>query len=84
MYIEPVKLTTEEAEELLTAKRPEPKQLSAKIRKTNFKEVEAVLTEKQAVKEAKRCLRCELETEDGKKFIEELKESKVTSQYIHR
>ncbi len=74
VYIEPVELTTEEAEELLTAKRPESKQLSAKIRKTNFKEVESVLSEEQAVKEAKRCLRCELETEDGKQFIKELKE----------
>ncbi|MFA5782806.1 MAG: FAD-dependent oxidoreductase [Bacteroidales bacterium] len=74
VYIEPIELSTEEAEELLTAKRPESKQLSAKIRKANFKEVESVLSEKQAIQEAKRCLRCELETEDGKQFIKELKE----------
>ncbi|MDD5571568.1 MAG: FAD-dependent oxidoreductase, partial [Bacteroidales bacterium] len=71
MYVEPLKLSEEEVEELLTAKRPKAKQLSAEIRKTTFREVDSALSEEQAVKEAKRCLRCELETEDGKQFIKE-------------
>ena len=52
----------------------EAKHLSISERSSCFKEVESVLSEDQAVKEAKRCLRCELETEDGKQFIKELKE----------
>ena len=75
IYPEPIELTEEEAENLLTAKRPKPKQLSLDKRNNNFHEVELALTKEQAVQEAKRCLRCELETEDGKQFMKELKES---------
>ena len=35
-------------------------------RPKNFQEVEIGLTEEMAVREARRCLRCDLETEDGK------------------
>jgi len=66
LYIEPVELTEEEIEK---AKRPKMPKLSLKTRKKNFKEVELGLTEEMAIKEARRCLRCELETEDGKKAI---------------
>jgi len=66
LYVEPVELTEEEIEE---AKRPELSKLSVKQRQKNFKEVELTLTEEMAVKEARRCLRCELETEEGKKAI---------------
>ncbi len=66
LYVEPVELSEEEIEE---AKRPELPKLSLKQRQKNFKEVELTLTEEMAVKEARRCLRCELETEEGKKAI---------------
>jgi NADH-quinone oxidoreductase subunit F len=74
IYIEPVELSSEEAEELLTAKRPESKKIPLNLRKTSFREVESTLSEEQAIKEAKRCLRCELETQDGKNFITSIKE----------
>jgi len=66
LYVEPIALTEEEIEK---AKRPKVPTLSIKARKKNFKEVELGLSEEMAIKEAKRCLRCELETEDGKKAI---------------
>lgn len=64
LYVEPIELTEEEMEE---AKRPKMPKLSVKGRQKNFKEVELGLTEEMAIKEARRCLRCELKTEDGKK-----------------
>ncbi len=66
IYIEPVELTEEE---LALTKRPKMPRLSRTARKKNFKEVELGLTEQAAVAEARRCLRCELETEEGKKAI---------------
>jgi NADPH-dependent glutamate synthase beta subunit-like oxidoreductase len=45
--------------------------LSTKDRLNNFKEVELGLAEKAAVREARRCLRCDLETEDGKSAMKE-------------
>ena len=63
MYVEPVELTEEEIEK---AERPEMPALSLEARNKNFKEVELGFTEQMAVKEARRCLRCELETQDGK------------------
>ncbi len=66
IYIEPVELTEEE---LARTKRPKMPRLSRTARKKNFREVELGLTEETAVAEARRCLRCELETEEGKKAI---------------
>jgi NADH-quinone oxidoreductase subunit F len=66
IYIEPVELTEEE---LARTKRPKMPRLTRTARKKNFKEVELGLTEEAAVAEARRCLRCELETEEGKKAI---------------
>jgi NADH-quinone oxidoreductase subunit F len=66
IYIEPVELTEEE---LARAKRPKMPRLTRTARKKNFKEVELGLSEEAAVAEARRCLRCELETEEGKKAI---------------
>ncbi|HUU37832.1 MAG TPA: NADH-quinone oxidoreductase subunit NuoF [Candidatus Desulfaltia sp.] len=66
IYIEPVELTEEE---LARTKRPRMPRLTRTARKKNFKEVELGLTEETAVAEARRCLRCELETEEGKKAI---------------
>ena len=61
-YIPPVQLTEEEIED---AHRTEIHRLPAKKRKNNFNEVTLTLTKEMAVREARRCLRCELETEDG-------------------
>ena len=66
IFVQPVELTEEEIEK---AKRPKMPRLALKARKKNFKEVELGFTQKMAIKEARRCLRCELETEDGKKAI---------------
>jgi hypothetical protein len=51
-------------------------------RERNFKEVDLGLTEKMAVKEARRCLRCDLETQDGKDFLEKLKQDTAVAQEV--
>ncbi len=79
-YIEPLELSEEETDELMLAKRPVMPCLSPDKRKYNLLEVEQGFTEKQAIKEAQRCLRCELETQDGKEFIEKLKEKSQEKQ----
>ena len=79
-YVEPIEFSDEELEELLTSKRPTMAQLSPAERKSNFQEVDQGLTEEQAIKEAKRCLRCELETQEGREFLEKLKESSLVTQ----
>jgi NADH-quinone oxidoreductase subunit F len=56
--ISPIQVSPEELSEL---KRPEIPALSVEKRKSNFKEVELGLTKEMAIKEAKRCLRCDLE-----------------------
>jgi NADH-quinone oxidoreductase subunit F len=66
IYIEPVELSEEE---LARTRRPKMPRLTRAARKKNFKEVELGLSETAAVAEARRCLRCELETEDGKNAI---------------
>jgi len=63
VYVKPWMLSEEE---VLTAKRPAMLHLHPKERVKNFKEVELGLDETKAVLEARRCLRCDLETEDGK------------------
>lgn len=65
-YVEPVELTEEEIEK---AERPKMPKLPPRARNKNFKEVELGLSEEKAIKEARRCLRCELKTKDGKKAI---------------
>jgi len=67
MYVEPVELTEEEVAE---AARPAMSCRSVEERVCSFKEVELGLTEEEAVKEARRCLRCDLETEEGRKQVE--------------
>jgi len=47
-------------EELQNARREEPASFLGELRKKNFAEVEMTLTEEQAVREARRCLRCDL------------------------
>jgi NADH-quinone oxidoreductase subunit F len=66
IYIKPVEISEAEAAK---AKRPKMPHLTMAQRRKNFKEIELGLTEKMARAEARRCLRCELETEDGKSAI---------------
>jgi NADH-quinone oxidoreductase subunit F len=61
LLVEAVELTEEELAEM---KRPEMPTLSPQEREKNFKEVELGFDEKTAIKEARRCLRCELEAEE--------------------
>ena len=61
VYIEPVQLTEEELGEVKAVEMPS---LPVAKRVKNFKEVELGLDEKMAVKEARRCLRCDLELKD--------------------
>jgi len=69
-YIEPVELSEEELEK---AERPMSPRLKAAQRKKNFKEVELGLSEASACAEARRCLRCELETQDGQNALKMMK-----------
>jgi len=66
LYIEPVELTEEEIEK---AKRPKMPKLAKRERQKNLREVELGFDEETAIREARRCLRCELETADGKNTI---------------
>ena len=63
-YVPPVEL---KEDELQQAKRSQMPHLPPSRRKTMHEEVELGFTREVAVREARRCLRCELETEDGKK-----------------
>ncbi len=73
MYVEPLLLSDNELEELVSAKRVGMPLLTPEKRKYNFIEVEQGYSEEQAKKEAMRCLRCELETQDGQKFLDKIK-----------
>jgi NADH-quinone oxidoreductase subunit F len=64
IYVLPVKLSEEE---VAKGRRPQMRSLPIARRAKNFNEVERGLTEGAAKAEARRCLRCDLETEDGKK-----------------
>jgi NADPH-dependent glutamate synthase beta subunit-like oxidoreductase len=64
IFVMPVKLSEEE---VAKGRRPQMRSLSVSRRAKNFNEVERGLTEAAAKAEARRCLRCDLETEDGKK-----------------
>lgn len=75
-YIAPVQLSDAEIEEIMASERPKMPLLSVKKRKKNFSEVELGLTQAMAVKEAKRCLRCELGTLDGQKAVQEMAKGK--------
>jgi NADH-quinone oxidoreductase subunit F len=68
VYVEPVKLTVQETME---STRQESRKLEPNKRSMNFNEVDLGLTKTAAMKEAKRCLRCDLEVRN-----EEEKEQK--------
>ena len=57
-HVEPVKLTVEETLEI---SRQKTKKLKSEKRQKNFQEVELGFDKNSAIKEAKRCLRCDLE-----------------------
>jgi len=65
-YLPPVELTEEEIE---TAGRPTLPSLPVAERVGSFDEVDLTMTEEMAIKEARRCLRCDLETEDAKREL---------------
>ncbi len=69
MYVTPVTDLVEK--DLEEAIRPETPCLAVNERINNFNEVVLNISEKEAVREAKRCLRCDLETEEGEKVISE-------------
>jgi len=65
-YVEPVKLTEEEAQNMKRSKMPH---LPRGKRRSGHDEIELGFTKELALKEARRCLRCELETRDAKKAL---------------
>lgn len=58
VFIEPASVDEEDYEDI---SRAEPAVISSEARKKSFEEVELPLTEQQAQREARRCLRCDLE-----------------------
>jgi pyruvate/2-oxoglutarate dehydrogenase complex dihydrolipoamide dehydrogenase (E3) component len=66
VFVPPVAVPPDEAAE---AKRPAPRYLAPAERRKNFREVALPLTELEAGREARRCLRCELETKEGKAAV---------------
>jgi NADH-quinone oxidoreductase subunit F len=64
MEVPPVELSSEEASE---AARPKIPCLAIDQRRGNFKEVQQGFSKEEAIREAKRCLRCDLESKGGKK-----------------
>ena len=58
VFVEPALVDQENQDD---AARAEPPALAAKSRKKNFAEVEMTLSAEQAMREARRCLRCDLE-----------------------
>jgi NADH-quinone oxidoreductase subunit F len=69
-YVEPVELSDEE---LSVTSRGEMRRLPIGERRSGLGEVELGYEKTAAVREARRCLRCELETSEGQAFLEEIK-----------
>ncbi|MCL5071109.1 MAG: FAD-dependent oxidoreductase [Actinobacteria bacterium] len=66
LYYPPLELHDQKIQEQT---RPLIPCLSLKSRVKNFNEVSLNITEEESIKEARRCLRCDLETEDAKKAL---------------
>jgi NADPH-dependent glutamate synthase beta subunit-like oxidoreductase len=66
VYLPAAALTEQELE---SAERPAAACLPVCQRKAGFAEVELGLSEELAIKEARRCLRCDLETRDAKRAL---------------
>jgi NADH-quinone oxidoreductase subunit F len=65
-YVEPVTLTEAEAQNQTRSKMPH---LALAKRRSGHEEIELGFSKELALKEARRCLRCELETRDAKKAM---------------
>ncbi len=74
LYVSPVELSEQEIEEAI---RPEVTCISVKERAFNFNEVDLKMTEDSTIGEARRCLRCDLETEDAKKWLKTVQFAEV-------
>ena len=72
-YVPPAELAEGELED---AQRPDRGSLPVAERVQCFAEVELGLSEEMAVREARRCLRCDLETRDAKRALERLREER--------
>ena len=70
-YVLPVPLTEEELE---TAERPAMPGLPLDERRGSFAEVDRTFTEEMAVAEARRCLRCDLQSEDAQRQLVQLQQ----------
>ncbi|MBA7646698.1 Ferredoxin--NADP reductase [subsurface metagenome] len=68
VHVEPIELSEEEIKDL---KKPEMPLIPVAQRMDNFKEVEMGFTEADAIAEAKRCLRCDLEKDEDYEEEEE-------------
>jgi hypothetical protein len=68
--VEPVELSDDEL--FLTA-REEMRRLPVEDRRSGFSEVELGYEKAAAVREARRCLRCELETSEGQAFLDRIR-----------
>ena len=66
MYVPPVEMSEEEIGSL---NKPVLSYLPDKARIETFEEVLLNMADEQAIREAKRCLRCDLETEQGKMLV---------------
>ena len=66
VYVPPVDLSENYTSD---SDRPEVPRITVKARCKNFDEVDLKLNEETAIREAYRCLRCDLETEDGKQAL---------------
>ena len=74
VYVEPLQLSEEEIKDL---KKPEMPLIPVAKRIDNFKEVELGFSEADAISEAKRCLRCDLEKGEDELAVEEELEKKA-------
>jgi len=77
VYVEPVQV---DPDELMKLRRAETPRAPADWRKRNFTEVEVSLSVEEALKEASRCLRCDLEFTQPE--IEEEKDKKTEHQVV--
>jgi NADH-quinone oxidoreductase subunit F len=72
-YLEPVEISDDE---ISTFEHVEMPRLRVEERIGNFREIELGYSAEMAMKEARRCLRCDLDTEQGRAFIEALRKEK--------
>ncbi len=74
IYVQPVELTEEEIEE---ASRPEVPCIPVEERAFSYEEVDLTLEKNTAIQEARRCLRCDLETRDAQKWLAQKQTAEV-------